>query len=57
MRAREKPDMSPGALWFASMLAEMKVYGHAAFTPSESLREAGAIPFANMMELKSIITQ
>jgi len=41
----------------AAVRAGMKVYGHAACTPDESLREAGAIPFANMLELKSIITQ
>jgi hypothetical protein len=33
----------------------MKVYGHAAFTPDEALRKAGAVPFANMMELESIL--
>jgi beta-phosphoglucomutase-like phosphatase (HAD superfamily) len=39
----------------AAVRAGMKVYGHAAFTPSESLREAGAIPFDNMMELKTLL--
>ncbi len=40
----------------AAIRAGMKVYGHAAITPSEILREAGAIPFANMNELKNKIT-
>lgn len=40
----------------AAVRAGMKVYGHAACTPSESLRKAGAIPFANMMELKTHLT-
>jgi HAD superfamily hydrolase (TIGR01509 family) len=40
----------------AGVRAGMKVYGHAAFTPSESLRQAGAIPFANMLELKSLLS-
>jgi HAD superfamily hydrolase (TIGR01509 family) len=39
----------------AGVRAGMKVYGHAAFTPRASLLEAGAIPFDNMMELKSIL--
>lgn len=47
-------DSIPGVT--AGVSAGMKVYGHAAFTPSESLREAGAIPFANMMELKTILS-
>ena len=47
-------DSVPGVT--AAVRAGMKVYGHAAFTSSASLREAGAIPFANMMELKNILT-
>jgi phosphoglycolate phosphatase len=47
-------DSIPGVT--AAVRAGMKVYGHAAFTPSESLRAAGAIPFANMMELKTLFT-
>lgn len=43
-------DSVPGVT--AAVRAGMKVYGHAAFTPGEILREAGAIPFTNMMELK-----
>ena len=39
----------------AAVRAGMKVYGHAAFTSSESLRAAGAIPFANMAELKTLL--
>jgi HAD superfamily hydrolase (TIGR01509 family) len=46
-------DSVPGVT--AGVRAGMKVYGHAAFTPSESLRKVGAIPFENMMELKSIL--
>jgi len=46
-------DSVPGVT--AAVRAGMKVYGHAAITPTESLRAAGAIPFANMMELKSIL--
>jgi beta-phosphoglucomutase-like phosphatase (HAD superfamily) len=48
-------DSVPGVT--AAVRAGMKVYGYATFTPSESLRAAGAIPFANMMELKSIIAR
>jgi HAD superfamily hydrolase (TIGR01509 family) len=40
----------------AAVRAGMKVYGHAAFTPSESLREAGALPFSDMMELQTILS-
>ena len=40
----------------AAARAGMKVYGHAAFTPSESLRKAGAIPFEDMMELQTILS-
>jgi len=39
----------------AGVRAGMKVYGHATFNSAESLREAGAIPFANMLELKEIL--
>ncbi len=39
----------------AAMEAGMKVYGHAALTSAESLRAAGAIPFASMRELKEIL--
>jgi hypothetical protein len=35
----------------------MQVYGHAAFTPAEQLKEAGAVPFNNMAELKEILAQ
>lgn len=41
----------------AGVRAGMRVYGHAAFTSVDSLREAGAIPFANMAELKTLIAQ
>ena len=40
----------------AAVRAGMKVYGHAAITPSESLRAAGAIPFQSMMESKEILS-
>ena len=40
----------------AAVHAGMRVYGHAAFTPSESLREAGAIPFNDMQELQTILS-
>ncbi|MBM4426064.1 MAG: HAD family hydrolase [Chloroflexi bacterium] len=39
----------------AAIRAGMKVYGHTAYTPARSLQEAGAIPFANMHELKDIL--
>ncbi|CAG1016632.1 phosphoglycolate phosphatase [Anaerolineales bacterium] len=39
----------------AAVRAGMKVYGHAAFTSAESLRRAGAIPFGNMMELRTFL--
>ena len=48
-------DSIPGVT--AGVKAGMKVYGYAAFTPVEDLRNAGAIPFANMMELKSMLAQ
>jgi beta-phosphoglucomutase-like phosphatase (HAD superfamily) len=40
----------------AAVRAGMKVYGHAAFTPGESLRGAGAIPFDDMKELQTILS-
>jgi len=46
-------DSVPGVT--AAVRAGMKVYGHAAFTPAESLRKAGAIPFGNMLELQTIL--
>lgn len=39
----------------AAVRAGMKVYGHAAFTSAETLRRAGAIPFGNMMELRTFL--
>ena len=47
-------DSIPGVT--AAVRAGMQVYGHAAFTSSESLRQAGAIPFANMLELQTILS-
>lgn len=47
-------DSVPGVT--AAVSAGMRVYGHAAITPAESLRNAGAIPFANMVELKNILS-
>jgi HAD superfamily hydrolase (TIGR01509 family) len=47
-------DSVPGVT--AAVRAGMRVYGHAAFTPSESLRQAGAYPFANMLELKMLLS-
>jgi HAD superfamily hydrolase (TIGR01509 family) len=47
-------DSIPGVT--AAVSAGMQVYGHAAFTPRGSLQEAGAIPFANMIELQSIFS-
>ncbi|MCX6059299.1 MAG: HAD-IA family hydrolase [Chloroflexi bacterium] len=40
----------------AAIRAGMRVYGHAAFTSSASLKATGAIPFDNMMELKSLLS-
>ncbi len=40
----------------AAVRAGMEVYGHATFNSAESLRAAGAIPFANMLELKRILS-
>lgn len=48
-------DSIPGVT--AAVRAGMKVYGHAAFTPTENLQKAGAIPFANMFELKNMLAQ
>jgi HAD superfamily hydrolase (TIGR01509 family) len=39
----------------AAVQAGMKVYGHAAYTPAESLRKAGAIPFGNMAQLQAVL--
>jgi len=47
-------DSIPGVT--AAVRAGMKVYGYAALTPGESLQKAGAIPFANMMELKTLLS-
>jgi HAD superfamily hydrolase (TIGR01509 family) len=47
-------DSVPGVT--AAVRAGMKVYGHAAFTPAESLREAGAIPFEDMLELQMVLS-
>jgi HAD superfamily hydrolase (TIGR01509 family) len=41
----------------AGVRAGMKVYGYAACTSEERLREAGAIPFVDMHELKSILSE
>jgi len=46
-------DSIPGIT--AGVRAGMKVYGHAAFTSVESLREAGAIPFKTMPELQKML--
>ncbi len=48
-------DSVPGVT--AAVRAGMKVYGHAAFTPKKSLKEAGAIPFDDMIELKAILSK
>ena len=47
-------DSIPGVT--AAVRAGMRVYGYAAFTPRESLVKAGAIPFTNMMELQTILS-
>jgi HAD superfamily hydrolase (TIGR01509 family) len=39
----------------AGVRAGMTVYGHATFNSDEALQAAGAIPFANMLELKVIL--
>lgn len=46
-------DSLPGVT--AGIRAGMRVYGYAAFTPVEKLKEAGAIPFADMYELKEML--
>ena len=46
-------DSVPGVM--AAVRAGMMVYGYAASTPRESLREAGAIPFGTMAELQKIL--
>ncbi len=46
-------DSVPGVT--AAVCAGMKVYGHAAITPAKSLQDAGATPFADMMELKALL--
>jgi beta-phosphoglucomutase-like phosphatase (HAD superfamily) len=46
-------DSIPGVT--AAVSAGMKIYGHAALTSAESLRKAGATPFGNMFELKTIL--
>lgn len=48
-------DSVPGVT--AAVRAGIKVYGHAACTDADTLKEAGAIPFANMMELKAILAE
>jgi HAD superfamily hydrolase (TIGR01509 family) len=40
----------------AGVRAGMKVYGYSACTDPELLKEAGAIPFASMLELKNILS-
>jgi phosphoglycolate phosphatase len=47
-------DSIPGVT--AAVHAGMRVYGYAAFTPSWTLREAGAVPFDNMSELQAILS-
>jgi phosphoglycolate phosphatase len=47
-------DSIPGVT--AGVRAGMKVYGYAACTNPQQLREAGAIPFTDMLELKSILS-
>jgi hypothetical protein len=34
----------------------MTVYGYAACTDADTLKEAGAIPFSSMLELKDILS-
>lgn len=48
-------DSVPGVT--AAVRAGMRVYGHAAFTPAEQLKEAGAIPFNTMSELKAMLAK
>ena len=47
-------DSIPGIT--AGIRAGMKVYGHAAFSAPDKLREVGAIPFRNMAELQMILS-
>ena len=47
-------DSLPGVT--AAVRAGMKVYGHAVFTPRESLRRAGAVPFETMSELRGLLS-
>lgn len=46
-------DSIPGVT--AGIRAGMRVYGHAAFTAAEKLKDAGAIPFGDMYQLKEMI--
>ena len=46
-------DSIPGVT--AGICAGMRVYGHAAFTAAEKLKDAGAIPFGDMYQLKEMI--
>ena len=46
-------DSIPGVT--AGIRAGMRVYGHAAFTTAEKLKDAGAIPFDDMYQLKEMI--
>jgi len=48
-------DSVPGVT--AGIRAGMRVYGHAALTDERSLREAGAIPFFSMPQLKVILAR
>lgn len=48
-------DSIPGVT--AAIRAGMRVYGYAAFTPAEKLKETGAIPFKSMSELKEMLAQ
>ena len=48
-------DSIPGVT--AGVRAGMRVYGHAAFTPAEKLKAAGATPFGNMLELRDMLAQ
>ncbi len=48
-------DSVPGVT--AAVRAGMRVYGHAAFTPAESLKATGAIPFADMSALQNILAE
>jgi beta-phosphoglucomutase-like phosphatase (HAD superfamily) len=41
----------------AGVRAGMKVYGYAACTSADQLQEAGAIPFSDMLALKSILSE